>query len=161
MHPRRGAAEAPCGGFCTVVSLSPKLADDPCCRVFFFVCSLTILSNTRQHGREQVRGGLTTVRKPPQGASAAPRRGRSARWRNPNNNQPTNKKSPKPSEKKAKVCSKCQKGSYLEVVSMVARILKRLLYFPARTSPKYGPMYELSSYRPVKKSETRRLRNQE
>ena len=34
MHPRRGAAEASCGGFCTVVSLSPKLADDPCCRVF-------------------------------------------------------------------------------------------------------------------------------
>ena len=39
MHPRRGAAEAPCRGFCTVVSLSPKLADDPCCRVFPFQIS--------------------------------------------------------------------------------------------------------------------------
>ena len=33
--------------------------------------------------------GLTTVRKPPQGASAAPRRGRSARWHNqPTTNHP-------------------------------------------------------------------------
>ena len=32
-RPRRGAAEAPCGGLCTVVS-SLLLADDPCCRLF-------------------------------------------------------------------------------------------------------------------------------
>ena len=32
---RRGAAEAPCGGLCTVDSPPPSLAVGPCCRVFF------------------------------------------------------------------------------------------------------------------------------
>ena len=44
-------------------------------------------SNTRLHGSSASRRELTTVQRPPQGASAAPRRGRSARWHNPTNNQ--------------------------------------------------------------------------
>ena len=48
---------------------------------------MVTFENTRRHGREQVRGGLTTVRKLPQGASARTRRGRSARWHNPTNKE--------------------------------------------------------------------------
>ena len=48
--------------------------------------------NTRQHGSSASRRELTTGQRPPQGASAAPRRGRSARWHNPTNNQPTTNK---------------------------------------------------------------------
>ena len=48
------------------------------------------ITNIRQRVREpSEKVKLTTAQKPPQGASGAPRRGRSTRWHNPTNNQPT------------------------------------------------------------------------
>ena len=47
-------------------------------------------TNTRLHGSSASGRELTTVQRPTKGASAAPRRGRSARCHNPTNNQPTN-----------------------------------------------------------------------
>ena len=50
-----------------------------------------IHTNIRQRGREpSEKVKLTTAQEPPQGASGAPCRGRSARSHNPTNNQPTN-----------------------------------------------------------------------
>ena len=52
-------------------------------------CHTNILKSTDSTRCELVRGGLTTRAKPPQGASARTRRGRSARRRNSTTNQPS------------------------------------------------------------------------
>ena len=50
------------------------------------------IKNIRQRVREpSEKVELTTAQKPPQGASGATRRGRSARWRYPTNNQPASR----------------------------------------------------------------------
>ena len=54
--------------------------------------SIIFSVNIRQRVREpSEKVKLTTAQKPPQGASGAPRRGRSARWRYPTNNQPASR----------------------------------------------------------------------